>query len=149
MASAFKVVKIYPHSAGLSCCFRQWRAQSHCRFLHGYSLQIELTFEADILTDEGWVIDFGSLKPIREYLEQNFDHKLLVAEDDPLRDALVAIGHMGGADVVIVPYVGCEAFASQIFNTVMLWTHTNTGGRVRLSQVIVKEHEANAVVHTA
>src|SRR6516162_6253698 len=130
MSSAFQVTKIYPYSLGLSCCFRQWRAESHCHFLHGYSLQIELTFEADTLSKEGWVIDFGSLKPIKEWLQDTFDHKLLVAEDDPHLLSLKVLGSAGAADILILPYVGCEAFASHIFNHVATWTRGSTRGRV-------------------
>ena len=31
--------KKYGHDRGLSTAFRQWRADSHCRFMHGYSLE--------------------------------------------------------------------------------------------------------------
>ena len=36
--------KKYGHERGLSAAFRQWRAVSHCRFMHGYSLEFEFVF---------------------------------------------------------------------------------------------------------
>ena len=30
-----------------------------------------------------WVMDFGGLKPIKAWLEDLFDHTLLINEDDP------------------------------------------------------------------
>lgn len=80
----FRSTKTYGHDIGLSCCFRQWRSASHCRFLHGYALAVHLEFEADDLDARSWVMDFGSLKPVRQWLVQTFDHKTLVAADDPL-----------------------------------------------------------------
>jgi 6-pyruvoyltetrahydropterin/6-carboxytetrahydropterin synthase len=41
------VKKTYGHELGLSACFRQHRAKSHCRFLHGYPLSFTFTFAAD------------------------------------------------------------------------------------------------------
>ena len=41
----WQVTKTYGHDLGLSCCFRQWGASSHCRFLHGYALSFSFTFE--------------------------------------------------------------------------------------------------------
>lgn len=142
---AFSVTKVYPHSLGLSCCFRQWQAESHCHHLHGYALQVELTFEADSLTPEGWVIDFGGLKPIKNWLEAMFDHRLLIADDDPEKEALLHLGELGIASTIVLPKVGCEAFALYIFDHVTLWLDEATSHRVRLVKVTVKEHEANAV----
>ena len=36
--------KKYGHERGLSAAFRQWSAESHCRFIHGYSLEFEFVF---------------------------------------------------------------------------------------------------------
>ena len=52
-------LKKYGHERGLSAAFRQWRADSHCKFLHGYSLEFEFEFGADELDEKNWVVDFG------------------------------------------------------------------------------------------
>ena len=50
---AYYSTKTYGHNIGLSACFRQPHADhSHCRFLHGYSLQFKFTFEADELDNK-------------------------------------------------------------------------------------------------
>ena len=42
---AYYSTKTYDHNEGLSCAFRQWRAEdSHCRFIHGYAIAVSLTF---------------------------------------------------------------------------------------------------------
>ena len=43
----FMVTKHYPHSLGLSACFRQPRADSHCNQLHGYPLAFTFKFAAE------------------------------------------------------------------------------------------------------
>ena len=71
--------KKYGHERGLSAAFRQWGAESHCRFIHGYSLEFEFVFGAHELDENNWVVDFGGLKELELWLRQNFDHKTLVA----------------------------------------------------------------------
>ena len=68
--------KTYGHNIGLSACFRQPNAHSHCKFLHGYSLQFKFTFSCDSLDERNWVVDFGGLKPLKAWLENTFDHQL-------------------------------------------------------------------------
>ena len=37
----FLSTKTYGHDLGLSAAFRQWRAESHCRLIHGLHEVIE------------------------------------------------------------------------------------------------------------
>ncbi len=70
----YRVTKTYGNERGLSCAFRQWRADSHCRLIHGYSLGFRFTFEARKLDERNWVYDFGDMGFIKDFLEDNFDH---------------------------------------------------------------------------
>jgi len=140
---AYRVKKTYPHSLGLSACFRQWRAESHCQFFHGYALAFSLLFEADTLDHRNWVIDFGSLGGVKQYLQQQFDHKLLVAEDDPELGLITQLHDRRIADVEVLPAVGCEAFAEMVAKYTILLT-SNQRPRVRLIEVECREHDGNA-----
>lgn len=141
--------KTYGHEIGLTCTFRQWRAQSHCRFLHGYALAVRLEFASEELDARNWVVDFGSLKGFKTWLENTFDHKLLVAEDDPHKDLLCSLDGFGLADVVIVERTGCEAFAALIYQRADLWLRDNGySPRVKIWSVEVKEHGANSAIYT-
>jgi 6-pyruvoyltetrahydropterin/6-carboxytetrahydropterin synthase len=51
-------------------------------------------------------MDFGGLKEFKEWLEHMFDHTLLVAEDDPQLDKIVALGWPTHTDVPYNPYHG-------------------------------------------
>lgn len=147
----YQVTKTYGHDIGLSACFRQWRAKSHCRFIHGYALSFKFTFQAETLDENGWVIDFGGLKPLKQWLVDNFDHRLVIAADDPAVNTLMALSDndlMEGklADVTILPRVGCEAFALYAYNQAALLA-METGGRVRVHSVEVREHGANSAIY--
>jgi len=139
--------KTYDHNLGLSVAFRQHRADSHCRFLHGYAMAVRFEFEADELDERNWVVDFGSLKTLKGWLQDLFDHKLIVAEDDPEREFLEEAGKRGIADVVVVPAISCERFAEMIFEASEIWLKDNGyAPRVRTRLVEVMEHGANSAI---
>ncbi len=147
--SAWRVVKTYGHDEGLSCCFRQWQAEtSHCRFLHGYALAFRFTFVAATLDARGWCIDFGGLKPLRAWLHTMFDHTLLAAADDPELPTFRALAAQGLVQLRTLPAVGCEAFASEAFVWAQAFAAGETRGRVRVEQVEVREHDGNAAIYT-
>lgn len=149
-ARFFRSEKTYGHEAGFSCCFRQWRAEhSHCRLLHGYALSFRLSFIAQSLDKHGWVMDFGGLKPIKSWLEQNFDHKILLAEDDPARPFFHNMAQAGLCTVKILPFIGCEAFAYYVWQNCDALIRQISQNRVRVESAEVREHGGNAAVFKA
>ena len=144
----YTVTKTYDHSEGLSCVFRQWRADSHCNMLHGYALAIELVFEADTLDSRNWVIDFGGFKDIRRELHYWFDHTTLVASDDPRMTEFNALNLIGLINLRIIPAVGAEKFAEFIFNLIADLLNRQNGSHAILKSVKVSEHGANAATYS-
>lgn len=144
----FKVTKTYGHERGLSCAFRQWRAESHCSQLHGYAVAVELVFTCDQLDERNWVIDFGSLSPIKAFLELTFDHTVLVATDDPLITVFKQLNDVGALRLVeMMDGVGCERFAEYVAFTVRNWLASIEELRkrnVRLESCKIMEHGSNA-----
>lgn len=148
MPHRFRSTKTYGHDIGLSAAFRQWRAESHCRLVHGYALAIHFVFESEVLDVRNWVVDFGSLKSLKGRLEDTFDHALLVAEDDPLLEQFRNLEALGAARVVVVPATGCEAFAKLIFESTEVWLKdAGYAPRVILRSVEVREHGANSAIY--
>ncbi len=145
----YRSTKTYDHNEGLSCTFRQWRAaDSHCSLLHGYALAFRFVFVARALDARGWCLDFGGLKPVRQWLHEMFDHTLLVAADDPERERLVELGRLGLADVRVLPGVGCEATARLVHGKVAEMVEAGTQGRVWLESVEVREHGGNSALYS-
>lgn len=143
-AEIYRTTKTYDHAEGLSCCFRQWRAASHCRLVHGYALAFTFVFATDRLDERHWCFDFGGLKPVRQWLHDTFDHTLLVAEDDPALSSFRRLAEEGLVDLRVLPAVGCEATARYVFDHVAAFVAAETGGRVWLESVEVREHGGNA-----
>lgn len=143
----WKSTKTYGHNEGLSACFRQWRANhSHCRFLHGYALSFKFTFESDALDDKGWVMDFGGLKGLKAWLKATFDHKLVVAADDPDLDKFRRMDDENLCQLLILEKgVGCERFAElagEFATSFLAEFHPH----VRCVEVECREHGANSAI---
>jgi len=128
-----------------SAAFRQWRStHSHCQYIHGYNLTANITFEADELDERNWVADFGGLKDLKKTLEHTFDHKLVVAADDPQLDLLKLLDESGVAQVIVLQDgVGCEKFAEFVLKTADTFIDEATDGRVRVKSVQINEHDKN------
>ena len=144
MSKRFYSGKTYSHATGHSCAFRQWRADSHCNLIHGYALQFEFTFGCDELDDRNWAVDFGGLKPLKEWLKFMFDHTYLLGSDDPEFETFQMLADKGLIDLRVVSAVGCERFAEQAFDEADKIVKELTDGRCWVQTTTVREHEHNS-----
>ena len=143
----YRSTKTYDHNEGLSCCFRQWRTDSHCRLVHGYALGFRFVFATLTLDERNWCMDFGGLKGVRGWLHETFDHTVLVAADDPQRSEFERMAGLGLLDLRILPAVGCEAVARHVFQHVGRMVAADTKGRVWVESVEVLEHSGNSATY--
>ena len=131
-----------------STAFRQWKAYSHCKFIHGYRLQCKLWFSADELDDRNWVFDFGDCKDIKTALEDQFDHTTCVAADDPELHSFQHLADRGLIQLRIMQDgVGVERAAEWVYNKASEIVKDKTQGRVTVAKVEVWEHEGNSAVY--
>lgn len=149
----YQSTKTYGQDVGISCCFRQPKAtHSHCSKLHGYALGFKFVFEAETLDELNWVMDFGGLKELKQRLLETFDHKLVVAGDDPEIGVFQSMHNLGIADVLIFPSgVGCEKFAQRGFylaqDVVAKTQPPFQNHRVRVVSCECSEHGANSATY--
>jgi 6-pyruvoyltetrahydropterin/6-carboxytetrahydropterin synthase len=145
MSDLWFSMKTYDYNNGFSTAFRQWKADSHCRFIHGYALRFEITFVSPVLDKRNFVVDFGGLKSFKQILEDNFDHKLLVAKDDPEIEWFREGHRRGILDMVEVEASGCEATAKMVYEVLEQWLiDSGHGPNIEVYEVIVREHSGNA-----
>lgn len=62
---------------------RQWAHDGHCALVHGHSWGFDFTIMSKERDKNGFVFDFGKLKPLKALLDATFDHTLLISPDDP------------------------------------------------------------------
>ena len=142
----YQSTKTYGHNIGLSACFRQPNAHSHCKFLHGYSLQFKFTFQAGELDERNWVVDFGGLKPLKAWLEETFDHKVVLDREDPMLYKFAELENAGLAEITILDGVGVEMFAKHAYNFADKLVRDMTNGRCWVTEVECAEHGANSAI---
>lgn len=142
-AQNFKSTKIF---TGFPCTHRQWRAESHCRFVHGYSREFHFEFQANSLTPEGWVVDFGGLKEIKKWLDHVFDHTFLVAEDDPEVATFRALDEKGLIQLRVLPNPGMEGTAQYVYLEASKILTTLCGTRAWITRVEVRENDKNSAI---
>ena len=141
---------------GFSTVFRQWKADgTHCRFLHGYDVEFEITFEGE-LDERNWVWDFGGMKRAvnkidgmspKEWMDYMFDHTFVVAEDDPFVESFLKMDEAGVAQVRVVPATGAERFAQFLYHKVNKFVQAETEGRVSVTRVKFMENHKNSAIY--
>ena len=145
---AFLSTKTYGHNIGLSAVFRQANAHSHCRFLHGYSLGFKFVFGCGELDERNWVVDFGSLKPLKNWLEKKFDHILVLAEDDPMMQHFLNLEAAGLCEITKFQGVGVEWFAYEAWKIAHELVTDASDGRCYCVSAECMEHGANSAIYT-
>lgn len=76
--------------------------ENKCKHLHGHNYRIHFVCTAPSLDALGRVIDFGIIKStLCEWLEREWDHKLMLWSEDPL---LPALRTLAPEDIVVVPF---------------------------------------------
>ncbi len=145
----YRSTKTYDHNMGFSCAFRQWRAESHCRLLHGYALSFHFVFASNVLDVRNWVVDFGGLKSLKALLEGTFDHKTVVAKDDPQMAWFLEGERLGTLELVVVDAGGCEKFSELAYKCTKQWLKdAGFGDAIYLESVAVAEHSANSAIYS-
>ncbi len=60
-----------------------------CSSIHGHSYRAIVTLKAFKLDDMNMVLDFYHLKPVKEFIDREWDHHFMVEDSDPIRDLLL------------------------------------------------------------
>lgn len=141
--------KTYGHNIGLSAVFRQPLAHSHCKFLHGYSLQFKFVFGCEELDERNWVVDFGGLKPLKKWLEDSFDHKVVVDREDPMLYKLSELESCGLAELTLFDGVGVEKFAEHAHKFADKLVREMTDNRCYCVSAECAEHGSNSAIFEA
>jgi len=141
--------KTYGHNIGLSAVFRQPNADhSHCHLLHGYSLQFKFVFGCSDLDNKNWVVDFGGLKELKRWLEDNFDHKTVIDSNDPHMETFYDLEKKDLAEIVVMDGVGAEKFAEHAWRFADELIRKASGDRCWCESVECAEHGANSGIYT-
>jgi len=127
---------------------RQHRHDGHCALVHGHNWAITLTFACRETDASGFVVDFGKVKYLKEWIETHLDHALVLNEDDPRRDAVLE-GLAGLAKPYVVPDCSCEGLCRHLHAVFDPMVRERTGGRAWILAVEVEEDSKNSARYVA
>lgn len=116
---------------------RQHKHTGHCKLIHGHNWDFKFYFSSQKLDDCNFVVDFGKLKFIKEWIELYFDHALILNKDDPKLSQF-----QDCAKILLLDSCSCEGIANYIYNeisTLLKQEYEN----VKLVCVEVWENENN------
>ena len=132
------------HFKDYPCCHRQWKHVGHCRYVHGYSRSFTFLFASNQLDDNGFVVDFSSLKSLEDKLKKQFDHTFLVNSDDPLLDTWRRLDSQEALDLRIMENVGMESTAQLIWGWANDLLIERDKGRSCCWKAIAHENDINS-----
>lgn len=127
---------------------RQPFHSGRCSRLHGHSWAITLIFEAKELDVNGFVIDFGDLHFIKDWIDLNLDHATALKKTDPLRQECEKLEKMGLLKIFWVDCASCEGIAQFLYHTFQPMIEEKTIGRVRLQSLHLEEDSKNSATFT-
>lgn len=118
---------------------RQPTHDGHCKLIHGHNWKIEVEFACNETDSNGFVVDFGKLKFLKELFEQLFDHTLVISKRDPKLEFIKEIESQGLAKLTIVDDVSAEGLSTWLQGVINEELDKQHGGRVWAHRVRVYE----------
>lgn len=118
-----------------------------CASWHGYDRSVKMVFAGQV-DEMGWIVPFGELRKIKEFLEYYFDHTAVIPANDPRKDELIKFSNSFTPRIFkhrVLPY-GVSMEMSSLF----IWEQVNpfivniTQGRCYVERVECIEHDSNA-----
>lgn len=136
-----RVTKIYKE---IPFAHKQTFASSgSCFFFHGHNWDIELTFEASSRDENNFIVDFGDLKFIKNYLETHLDHACVLSLHDKAAQEIV-----GKYPNHFKPYwvesPSSEGLAEHFFGLFNKMVKEHTENRVRVVRCGIREDLRNS-----
>ena len=122
---------------------RQHLHEGHCALIHGHNWSITVTFACSETDPNGFVVDFGDLKYLKDWIQGHLDHACCFNEDDPERETLLT-AHGQLFKTYLLPNCSCEGIAQHLFGIFDSMVRQHTEGRAWLTAVEVEEDSRNS-----
>ena len=126
---------------------RQHKHDGHCALIHGHNWTISVSFACNEPDANGFIVDFGKLKYLKDWIEEHLDHACLLNSNDPEKDALLAqFGHL--FKIYELPNCSSEGIAVHLHEVFSAMVKTATAGRVWITTIEIEEDSKNSARYT-
>lgn len=144
-----------------SVALRQHKAKhSHCQLMHGYALEFKVYFtptnpddEDGGLDDMNWVVDFGGFKEaprgngLKAWMDDMFDHTMLIEKDDPYLDFFQSMAMEGLCKLKVMDKMGAESLAKLVYDKFNDTLSKTDGARCKVVAVECNENSKNSAIY--
>ncbi len=141
MLSCSKTYKDIPFS------HRQPFHSGNCSKIHGHNWSITIEFTAQKLDKNGFVVDFGKLKYLKQFINEKLDHSCLFSKDDNKVKSLSESIHKDLFKIIWVENSSCEGIAKYLYTNFSNLLREHEGDRVSIRSICLHEDEKNAVCY--
>ena len=132
----------------LPCAHRQFRHDGNCALIHGYSRSFHFVFGAKTTTKEGFIVDYGDLKELKNHLEYMYDHTLVLDPEDPHMDTFRELEKQGVCQIRMQPLgPGMEGAAHYMCEWTDKYLREKTKGRAWVISVEARENDKNSTIY--
>ena len=138
MYTSTKLFREFPNA------YRNPNSITDCYLLHGYCRDFYFIFGSKTLDKQGFVFDFGDLDHVKHWLEEKFDHTVLLQADDPFLSDFLKLQELGVMRVITLPLVTCEGIAEYVGTYVQEWLVGHTHGRAYVIKCECRENGKNS-----
>ncbi|MEM8867824.1 MAG: 6-carboxytetrahydropterin synthase [Verrucomicrobiota bacterium] len=122
---------------------RQHHHDGRCSLIHGHNWAINITFACERVDASGFVVDFGQLKYLKAWIDQNLDHACLFNEDDPEQERLFnQAGDLFKA--YLLPSCSSEGIAQHLYTVFDPMVREHTDERVWITEIEIEEDSKNS-----
>ena len=130
------IMELRQQHCSFTATFRQFKADSHCKFLHTYHMTASVTYWVESGTFDVMPLELKKMC-------NEFDGTLILAYDDPMQKELknLCIGFDG---LEYVSMTGCEGLAFHFKDQLTgIFVQRNDDKEANIEQVKISEHESN------
>jgi 6-pyruvoyltetrahydropterin/6-carboxytetrahydropterin synthase len=120
-----------------------------CSLIHGHNWAIRITFTADRVDPNGFVVDFGELHYLKDWIDQNLDHACVFSATDPLRSRIEEMAAAGLLKPLFIDNASCEGLARHLYETFNPMVTADTEGRAHILSIDLEEDSRNSATYTS
>jgi len=133
--------------ADIPFAHRQHMHDGHCSYVHGHNWDILITFACSRTDENNFVVDFGKLTFIKDWINENLDHACVFSSKDPLSKKITESAPEAWK-VYYVDSCSCEGLAEHLYKIFDGLVKERTQGRVWIDSVEVSEDKKNRAKFT-
>ena len=97
--------------------------------------------------ENGFVVDFGELHYISDWIDEHLDHACAFSASDPHRSKIEELAKLKLVHPLFIENASCEGLAKHLFETFDPMVRENTGGRARIVSIDLEEDSKNSAFY--